>query len=164
MSREKCPNCGHKLVAPSGPVKATVLLIGDTPGQEEIIQGHPWAGRGGDVLRAEMIKVGIHPGRCRMTNMWLHAKNPKECDKDWHITEMFREVRGKKFLLIMGAETLQTFLPESRVSEWSGLEIISPDIPKGARAMAMVNPAIALRDVHGEVAFAIKNFAELIRE
>ncbi len=162
--REKCRHCGHKLIAPAGPVKSEILLIGNMPEKEGIIEGSPWADRGAEVLRKELLAVGMQAGRCRLTNMWLHTKNPKDCDKDWHITQMFREVVGKKFILIMGAETLQAFLPGAKVSAWSGLEIVAPDIPKGARAMAMVHPAVALRDVHGEIQFAIRNFAEMIRE
>lgn len=162
--RDECRHCGHKLIAPSGPVKSNILLIGDAPGKEEVIQGAPWVGKGGDVLRDELTLAGINPGRCRITNLWLHTKNPKDCDKDFHLTKMFKEMQGREFFLIMGAETLQAFLPEAKVSEWTGLEIVSPDFPKGARGMAMVNPAIALRDVHGEVQFAVRNFAEMIRE
>ena len=162
--REKCKYCGHKLIAPIGPMKAEILIIGDSPGLEEIKQGTPWVGKGGDVLKRELTLAGIHPGKCRITNLWLHTKNPKDCDVDFHAEEMFKEVLERKYLLIMGAETLRAFLPESKVSEWSGLEIVSPEIPKGIRAMAMVNPAIALRDVHGEVRLAIQNFAEMVRE
>ena len=159
-----CKICGLELIEPSGPVKSNILIIGDAPGKEEIERGSPWVGQGGDVLRDELTRAGLNPGRCRMTNLWLHDKNPKECDKDFHTTEMFKEMMGREFLLIMGAETLQTFLPNEKVSEWTGLEITAPDIPKKTRAMAMVNPAIALRDVHGEVQFAARNFAEMTRE
>lgn len=162
--REKCKHCGNKLITPSGPIKSETLLIGASPGIEEIKQGAPWVGPGGDVLRKELTLAGMHPGKCRVTNLWLHTKNPKECDVDFHLDEMFNELLGRKYILIMGAETLRAFLPDAKVSEWSGLEILSPELPKGARAMAMVNPAIALRDVHGEVRFAIRNFAGMTRE
>jgi len=160
--REACKYCGNLIIEPSGPVKAEILLVGSAPDWEDIKNGEPLSGKAGDVLREELQRAAVIPGRCRVTNLWVHAKNPKDCEVDFHVTRLFKELTGRKYILLMGTDAVQIFMPEISVSDVTGLEILSPDLPKDARALAMYAPSIALSDKLGETRFAIENFSNLI--
>ncbi len=159
---EPCQYCGYYLLEPVGPVRSDILLVGTAPDWKDIKNGVPFSGDAGNVIKEELQRAAIIPGRCRMTNLWLHAKNPKDCEIDFHVTSLFKELSGKKFVLIMGTDVLNLFLPNDTISDWTGLEIKSIDLPKGAQAIAMYNPSTALSDTLGETRFAIENFAELV--
>ena len=162
----KCPHCNLLILPPRGPIKADILAIGDWPDWLDIKKGtvfHTggWRKRVGDVLHNEFQNAGINPGSVRYANVWQHAVN-KECSSGYHKTELYKEILNRRFLLLMGTETLQLFLPDAKIAEWSGLEILSPELPKDCRAFACVKPSMALGDTLGEVRFAIQEFAELV--
>ena len=124
----------------------------------------PWVGEAGKILAAEMGRAGITLARCRLTNMWLHMPNDV-CDKNWHITQMKKELLGRTAVLLMGSDVLSEFLPGEMISDWNGLEIVSPELPKSIKvAVAAFNPAIAMWDKLGETRLAIQNFVDAARE
>lgn len=163
---KECGGCGRKrLVQPYGPIKSNILLIGEYPGWEELRAGEPWVGRGGEVLRTELQRAGLTYRRCRVTNLWLHERDEDGCDVNWHLDHLMAELVDKELILLMGSDVLNIFLPGELVSDWNGLEILSPSLPKTTKvAVAMFNPAIALHDKLGEVRFALENFVEASRE
>jgi hypothetical protein len=165
---DKCTHCGLILLAPRGPVNANILCVGDWPDWLDIKKGvhyctDGWKTRVGDVLKEEFKLAGINPGRVKLTNVWQHAQN-KNCSYDFHKTQFFKEILGAKYILLMGSTPLELLAPGKKVSEWSGLEIISTSLPNKGRAMAIIKPTIALGDTLGEVRFAIRNFAEMVHE
>ena len=164
----KCTHCGLILLTPRGPAKSDILCVGDFPDWLDIKKGvhyctDGWKTRVGDVLHEEFRLAGLNPARVRLTNVWQHAQN-KTCSFDFHSTQFFKEVVGAKFILLMGTTPLQLLTPDAKVSEWSGLEIVSKQLPKGIRALAIIKPTIALGDTLGEVRFAIENFSEMVHE
>jgi len=173
--REQCPLCGKKLVEPSGPENADVLLIGGKPGWEEIAKGMLWIGKAGKVLDAELAKQGIQRGSVRITNLWLHEPPPPGTPKkpnpeygtelDWHFGRLLKELKGKKYILLMGAEPCEV-LKVGNVMDVSGLQV-SSEYFRGQVCIASPNPAIVLHGeskdaLVGEVRLAFGRFAELI--
>src|SRR5574340_853718 len=121
--RPTCPQCKNKqLVEPAGPAKSPILLVGEFPGSQEIIQGVPFVGESGKILAAELMRVGIQLAQCRVTNLWQHAKDEKGCDVQWHQNMMAKEFKGRKFVLLMGSD-LAKILFEKGVMDLSGLEM-----------------------------------------
>jgi len=162
MVRQACPICSNLLVLPVGPKDASILLIGEYPGVEEVKSGFCWVGRGGEVLRAELARVGIQYEQCRATNLWLHAPSKEDEEYRWHMEQMLTEVQGKKFVLLMGSDVCKALLGEA-VSDVSGLIVNSPYLPKDVTAIACKNPALVLRKgtTVGEVRQAMKVFGEV---
>ena len=78
MTRQACPICSNLLVLPVGLKDASILLVGEYPGVEEVKSGFCWVGRGGEVLRSELARVGIQYEQCRATNLWLHAPSKED--------------------------------------------------------------------------------------
>jgi len=172
MEREECPNCGDLLVLPTGPIKSDILLVGDWPDWYDVAKGKPFAvgykkngfyiQRAGDILRDTLTSNSIRPDGCRITNVWLHAVK-KDCDFSWHAERTFKEMSKSKYVLLMGSTPVNLLLEEGTALEWSGLEILSPDLPKGIRVMGSVKMQTGFSGL-GEVENAIKRFSEMVHE
>lgn len=56
-------------VPPWGPPNAKIVLVGEAPGVEEVVQKKPFVGSSGRLLRERLHKVGLNPDMCYMTNI-----------------------------------------------------------------------------------------------
>lgn len=157
----KCPICNLKLVLPSGPHDAPILILGDSPGQEEIKEGEPFIGVSGRILRVELGRVGIDKKQCRVSNLFLHEKN-KDC-LDWNLEQAIREARDRKAILLLGADCSKIFLKKN-VTDVTGLFMTS-DLLSCKIIMATVNPASLLHESGvGEIRLAFKRFAKRLEK
>ena len=175
VPRPKCPICkDKKLVPPTGPEDAEVLLCGPFPGYREIIEGVPWIGPAGKVLKNELAIQGIQFDNCRVTNLWQHEpagtgtkKEPNpiyEAEINWHFNQLVNEFHGRKAILVMGALTAQ-LLGIERIGAVAGQRVHSEYFPKTVEvSYAMQNPAKVLHGLVGETRYAIGNFANEIGE
>jgi len=177
---DECPICGMNLVYPIGPIDAPLLLLGAIPAWEDVVKGRPWASstrkdrygstiqNGADVFKAELRKAGIEFRNCRATNMWLHneVKEKEESYPEefrFHFDMMLEELKGKKGVLIMGRQVIQT-LTGKNITDVEFVNIKSHYFPASVKvAIVSKNPSIALTDgaVVGNVRFAIQRFADL---
>jgi uracil-DNA glycosylase len=57
-----------------GPVRATVMLVGEQPGDKEDTAGHPFVGPAGRVLDEALDEAGIDRGQVYVTNAVKHFK------------------------------------------------------------------------------------------
>lgn len=57
-----------------GPFDARLMLVGEQPGDQEDLQGKPFVGPAGAVLRRALEEAGIHPGKAYVTNAVKHFK------------------------------------------------------------------------------------------
>jgi uracil-DNA glycosylase family protein len=57
-----------------GPEDARLVLVGEAPGDREDLEGHPFVGPAGSLLRRVMTEVGLGPGDAFMTNAVKHFK------------------------------------------------------------------------------------------
>ena len=175
MGRVSCPLCGKKLIEPSGPEDADIILVGARPGWEEIAKGVPWIGKAGKVLEAELAKQGIQRQSCRVTNLWLHEPPPPGTPKkpnpeyarelEWHFERLLKEVKGRKYVFLMGAEPCEV-LKVGNVMDVSGLQV-SSEYFHDQVCIASPNPAIVLHGeskdaLVGEIRLAFSRFAELV--
>ena len=68
-----------------------------------------------------------------------------------------------KTILLMGTLSVRLLLQDAGAREWSGLEILSPDLPRGSHAMGSVKMATGFTHL-GEAKLAIQRFSEMIYE
>lgn len=162
MANKFCPQCNSVLVSPAGPLGAEILLVGEFPGWEEKQKGLPFVGHSGEVLKAELGRVGIQYNNCRMTNLWLHETS-KECDVNYHIMNLMEEMKGRKYILLMGSETTKTLLGKG-VMELSGLKVIGKYLPDDAKVMVAPNPASVFHARVGEFRMAVEKFSKMVQE
>lgn len=157
--RAVCPRCGKQLVAVGGRPSSKILLVGDYPGKDEIITGVPlvMGSRAGDVLQAELLKVGLIFHDMRHTNLWRHAKNETDCDPAWHLDQLVQEFKGKTHVLMMGSHVTQALIGYN-VEDRSGLRVKVPGY-KDIHFWVSPSPANAHASPVGEMRLAMERFA-----
>lgn len=57
-----------------GPARTALLFVGEQPGDREDVEGHPFVGPAGRLLRRALADAGIDPDRCYLTNAVKHFK------------------------------------------------------------------------------------------
>lgn len=157
-----CPICGtDKSVLPVGPRKSPVLIIGDAPGHQEVIEGKPFVGATGGVLRAELARQKIDLKQIRVTNLWLHEPNKKSECLEFGFKKALEEGNDRKVILLIGAETVKYFCNLS-VEAYNGLLVPCQWFPH-AKVIACMQPALVFHKSVGEIRFALGQFADVIR-
>lgn len=58
-----------------GPASATVMLVGEQPGDREDLEGHPFVGPAGRILDKALAEAGVERGEAYVTNAVKHFKN-----------------------------------------------------------------------------------------
>lgn len=75
-----------------GPAGARIMLVGEQPGDEEDVQGRPFVGPAGQLLRTLLGEAGIPPGRVYMTNAVKHFYFEPRGKRRIHKTPMQRHI------------------------------------------------------------------------
>src|SRR5690242_10979584 len=65
---------GTQTVFGEGPATAPVMLVGEQPGNEEDLSGHPFVGPAGRLLDSALEEAGIERQRAYVTNVVKHFK------------------------------------------------------------------------------------------
>ncbi len=147
---------GTQTVFGEGARRAAAMLIGEQPGNEEDLSGHPFVGPAGRVLDQALDEAGIERSRTYVTNVVKHFKWEPRGKKRIHAKpdalEIFAcrpwleaeiAVVKPEVLVCLGATAAQTLLGASfRVTKQRGLFVPSPLAPK---VTATVHPSSILR-------------------
>ena len=158
---EICKGCdlykmATQTVFGEGPASATLMLIGEVPGDEEDKTGHPFVGPAGRLLNKALEEVGIDRDQVYTTNVVKHFKwrqsgkrrlheKPKASEinacKPWLDAEI--EVVRPRILVFLGATAAQSLLGKDfRVTKMRGKWIPSELAEK---VLATVHPSSILR-------------------
>src|SRR6266436_749211 len=79
-------------VTGEGPRRARVMLVGEQPGDEEDLQGRPFVGPAGRLLRKAMTDAGIAPEDVYVTNAVKHFSWEPRGKRRIHKTPAQQEV------------------------------------------------------------------------
>jgi DNA polymerase len=81
-----CPLYRHatQTVFGEGPVRAGLMLVGEQPGDQEDLAGHPFVGPAGKVLDRAMAEAGLDRRKVYLTNAVKHFKNEPRGKKRLH--------------------------------------------------------------------------------
>jgi len=79
-------------VAGEGPRDARILLVGEQPGDEEDLQGRPFVGPAGRLLRELLDEAGLAPAQVFMTNAVKHFFFEPRGKRRIHKTPLQRHV------------------------------------------------------------------------
>src|SRR5512139_2631929 len=160
-SNFSCPICGSdKVVLPIGPKNSKVLVIGESPSEEDIKQGKPMVGNMGIVLRQELSYLGFDLKSARRTNLWRHPPNKKkDCLLDG-INEVVKEAQGKQAILLLGDEVVKVFL-DKPVTKVAGL-LSNSNYFSAPIVVSCPNPAMMFHQGKGvgEIRLALKKFVK----
>jgi len=92
---QRCPLFANatQTVFGEGPRNASVILIGEQPGDKEDLEGRPFVGPAGRMLDRGLVEAGIDRERLYLTNAVKHFKNEPRGKKRLHKTPDVREVK-----------------------------------------------------------------------
>jgi DNA polymerase len=144
----------------SGAPDATVMLIGETPGDREDIEGLPFVGPAGRLLDRALTEAGIDRSVCYVTNAVKHFKWEPRGKRRLHKTPAQREIEAcsrwllaeidvlrPALLICLGATAAKAiFGPAFRVTRSRGRVLSTALAP---RALATVHPSAVLRSPDG---------------
>jgi uracil-DNA glycosylase family protein len=144
-----------------GPARARVVLVGEQPGNEEDLQGHPFVGPAGRLLDRALEAAGVARKDAYLTNTVKHFKwTPRgkrrlhqrpgaaeiEACRPWLDAELF--ALKPEVLVCLGATAAQSLLgPKFRVTAERGKVIASALAP---HVVATVHPSSILRSRSAE--------------
>jgi DNA polymerase len=153
-----CPlwKTGTQTVFGDGPARASVVLVGEQPGNEEDLMGKPFVGAAGKLLNRALTEAGIVRDDVFMTNAVKHFKWEPRGKRRIHKKPSAREIAAcrpwldaeletlkPKVLICMGATSAQALLGRTfKVSQRHG-EWIESNLAD--HVMATVHPSSILR-------------------
>jgi uracil-DNA glycosylase len=139
-----------------GPRDARIMLVGEQPGDEEDVQGRPFVGPAGRLLRRAMTDAGIDPGDTSVTNAVKHFSWEPRGKRRIHKTPAQREIAAchdwldaeiaavKPVVIVtLGATALGAVLgKKTTITAARGATL---SLPGGARLIATYHPSAVLR-------------------
>lgn len=153
-----CPlwKTGTQTVFGEGPQRAKIMLIGEVPGNDEDLAGHPFVGPAGKLLNEALEKAGISREKVYVTNAVKHFKWEPMGKRRLHKKPNSREIAAcrpwldaeiaaiqPELIICLGATAAQGLLGRDfRVTRQRGKFLSSP---QGLQIMATVHPSSILR-------------------
>jgi len=139
-----------------GPKAATMMLVGEQPGDYEDVAGKPFVGPAGKIMDQALEEAGIDRSKVYVTNAVKHFKWEPRGKRRIHQKPNSREIAAcrpwleaelrvvkPKLVVAMGATAAQTiFGPSFRVTRERGKVLSSKLAP---RVLATVHPSSLLR-------------------
>jgi uracil-DNA glycosylase len=139
-----------------GPKGATMMLVGEQPGDYEDVAGKPFVGPAGKIMDQALEEAGIDRTKVYVTNVVKHFKWEPRGKRRIHQKPNSREIAAcrpwleaelrivkPKLVVAMGATAAQTiFGPAFRVTRERGKVLSSKLAP---RVLATVHPSSLLR-------------------
>jgi DNA polymerase len=139
-----------------GPKDATIMLVGEQPGDKEDLAGHPFVGPAGQMLDRALAEAGVDRGKVYVTNAVKHFKfvprgkirlhqkpaSPeiKAC-RQWYEREV--SAIQPELIVAMGATAAQSVFGKiTPIGKTRGRLI---DLPDGRKALVTVHPSYLLR-------------------
>jgi uracil-DNA glycosylase len=147
---------GTQTVFGEGPGKATVMLVGEQPGDAEDLAGHPFVGPAGKLLDTALQEAGIDRTQVYVTNVVKHFKWEPRGKRRIHMKPNAGEIRAcrpwleteialvkPRVLVCLGATAAQALLGKAfKVSQQRGQFVESSLAPL---VTATVHPSSILR-------------------
>ena len=153
-----CPLFQHatQTVFGEGRRDARIVLVGEQPGNDEDLAGHPFVGPAGRVLDEALEHAGIDRADAYVTNVVKHFKWIPKGKRRMHQKPGAREIAAclpwlekeialiePEILVCLGATAAQSLLGRTfKVTQQRGVLI---DTPLAAKALATVHPSSILR-------------------
>lgn len=170
-----CQRCdlykdANQTVFGEGDLHPSLVLIGETPGDREDVEGHPFVGPAGRVLDRALEDSGIDRERIYLTNAVKHFKfthaergkrrlhkTPNRTEivacRPWLEAEL--DLLKPDVVLCMGAVAAKSLLgPSFKVTEERGKPLDTRELPDDWTVVATVHPASVLRADNREQAYS----------
>jgi uracil-DNA glycosylase len=146
-----CPlaeTCTNK-VPGIGPIDASIMLVGESPGENEDREGVPFVGRGGDMLNKAIEAVGWNRDDLYITNVVkCHPpgnRNPTQPEVAACFQHLKKEIQviRPKVIVALGALAANTLIhPDFKITQENGHWF---ELSEGTRGIAVYHPSYLLR-------------------
>lgn len=133
--REKCKSCRecplHKgrtqVVFGEGPEDASIVLVGEGPGEQEDLKGKPFCGRAGKILDRALKEAGLSRKELYITNIVKcrppDNRDPRKEERETCVSLYLLnqlELIKPEVVVTLGRVPLKTLLDEDSVSHFRG--------------------------------------------
>jgi len=159
---KKCLNA----VPGEGDPDAKIMFIGEAPGADEDVQGRPFVGRSGQLLRQTISESNIKIDRVFITNV-VKFRPPDNRDPNLEEIEVCSDWLDRQIQIIepativtLGRFSMAKFLPEARISQVHGKGQEIDFLGKKYFLVTMYHPAYAIRGTSNLAEFK-KDFSNL---
>jgi uracil-DNA glycosylase len=178
LAADGCQGCdlykfATQTVFGEGPAGADIMLVGEQPGDEEDIRGHPFVGPAGRLLDRAFEEAGIDRTTVYLTNAVKHFKWKPQGKRRLHEKPRASEIAAcepwlraeldlvkPKVLVCLGATAAQKlFGKDFRITKMRGVWIISPFAQK---SIATYHPSAILRAPDEET--RARQYGELVSD
>jgi uracil-DNA glycosylase family protein len=178
LAADGCQGCdlykfATQTVFGEGPAGADIMLVGEQPGDEEDIRGHPFVGPAGRLLDRAFEEAGIDRTTVYLTNAVKHFKWKPQGKRRLHEKPRASEIGAcepwlraeldlvkPKVLVCLGATAAQKlFGKDFRITKMRGVWIISPFAQK---SIATYHPSAILRAPDEET--RARQYGELVSD
>lgn len=154
----RCPLYRHatQAVPGEGPKRARLMIVGEQPGNDEDLAGHPFVGPAGRILDVALEEAGIERRKVFVTNAVKHFKfvprgkrrlhqrpNAEEIGacRVWYESE--RKLVAPKLIVALGATAARCVLGKVTTIAASRGRIL--DLSDGGSATVTIHPSFLLR-------------------
>ena len=188
---EHCEGCplyanATQTVFGAGPESASVMMIGEQPGDVEDKQGEPFVGPAGKLLSKVLVEVGIPRKEMYVTNAVKHFKWTPRGTKRLHAKPNSREIFAcrpwleaeleairPEIIVLLGATAAQALMgPKFRItkqrgqpleSQWSDWTLATYHPSALLRAMQLPDGEQMLEDFREDLRLVSKRLKQLAR-
>lgn len=158
---DECRRCGlwehaTQAVPGEGDRKARIMLVGEQPGDQEDLQGHPFVGPAGSLLDTALAQAGVERGAVYITNAVKHFKWEPRGKRRLHKTPAQQEILACRYWLegeleqvaphvvvALGGTALKAVLEDSHAALKDYMD--APVQHAGRWIVATYHPAYVLR-------------------
>jgi len=139
-----------------GPTGAPIMMVGEQPGDQEDLAGHPFVGPAGKLLDRAMVEAGLERKKAYLTNAVKHFKNEPRGKKRLHKKPNRYEVEvcrvwlrqevdlvRPKLILALGVTAAVALAGRPVVLSRERGKVF--DLADGQRGMVTVHPSSILR-------------------
>lgn len=162
--RQNCGECckacvlhetRHNVVFSDGnPETASIVLVGEAPGENEDLQGIPFVGRAGKLLNEFLVKANlsrendlyiVNTVKCRPPKNRMPTEAEKESCRNVLLSQI--EIINPKIILLCGATALKSFINEKLLISKIRGEIFEIKVKdKKYKSMPIFHPSYLLRN------------------
>jgi len=146
----------EQAVPGEGPVRARMMLVGETPGDHEDKEGHVFVGPAGHLLDKALVEAGIDRSAVYLTNAVKHFRFERQGKRRIHKTPAASQITAchpwlrreleivkPSLVVVMGSVAAKALLGSTfRVTQERGKRL---ELPGGGLAVATVHPSAVVR-------------------
>jgi uracil-DNA glycosylase family 4 len=139
---------GRAFVFGMGNEQARVLVVGESPGTQDIATGEPFTGPAGDLIKRILASIGLRYNDCWLTNVVKFVSQGDEVTKDaiaFFTPYLIREIESvdPELVIALGSTPAKALLNTKKpISQVRG----EMQLVNGRMLMPTFNPAYLLRD------------------